>query len=172
MNQFRTKNHRALLAFTFLAPIAGVGVARFVLPLPGRRQAAASNSLGTKKPEEKKTFTSAPDRDQGALISCIDTVLQTAPSRSPLWSPALSRPPEMHQDPATDTHARGVEFHLSSVMSLGKDSMAMIDGRVRREGDTLEGGWRVESIDRASGTVHLKGADGASITIRLREEPK
>ena len=61
------------------------------------------------------------------------------------------------------------EFTLTSIAGGSRQTIAMIDGTVRRVGDDLGDGWSVTQIEHASGTVVLSGPDGLTHTLTLRK---
>ncbi len=56
-------------------------------------------------------------------------------------------------------------FHVTAISGSGKAFMAIVDGKVLREGERL-GGWAVAEIDRNSVMLH-KGSD--RIELKLKE---
>lgn len=57
---------------------------------------------------------------------------------------------------------------LSAVMAAGEQAIAVIDGRIRRAGDSIAPGWTVAAIDRSAGTVTIRHASGAETILALR----
>jgi hypothetical protein len=61
------------------------------------------------------------------------------------------------------------EFSLTSIAGGTRETIAMIDSKVRRVGDDLGDGWIVSAIKHASGEVTLDGPEGATLTLTLRK---
>ncbi|HRJ49548.1 MAG TPA: hypothetical protein PKU91_03380, partial [Phycisphaerales bacterium] len=57
-------------------------------------------------------------------------------------------------------------LRLSSIAS-GRDLVAVINGAVRRVGDSVGDDWTIERIDHSTGTVTIEHASGATETISL-----
>lgn len=57
-------------------------------------------------------------------------------------------------------------LRLSSIAS-GRDVVAVINGAVRRVGDSVGGEWTIERIDHSAGTVTIEHPSGATETIAI-----
>lgn len=59
------------------------------------------------------------------------------------------------------------DFNATAIMASKAGNIALINGKARRVGDELEGGWSIEKIDAKAKQVILIDADGESMTLRL-----
>ncbi len=75
------------------------------------------------------------------------------------------------QDPRPPQNVRVElpEVHVTSILPNPKNPLAIIDGKPRRIGDTLDTGWTVMSINASDFTVTLRHATGKEIRARMKK---
>jgi|GEM_PF-1332933 len=59
-------------------------------------------------------------------------------------------------------------FTVSVIMTSKAGHIALINGKAHREGDKLEGGWAIRSIDADAKEVVLEDGDGRTVTLGLK----
>lgn len=96
-------------------------------------------------------------REQGNLETPF-YVVSTASAASVIESDRPVEPVEAEPIP---------QFHLTSILK-GKQPVATINGRLRRSGDQIGGGWSIREIDPAAGTATLTAPGRESVVVRLR----
>jgi hypothetical protein len=85
----------------------------------------------------------------------------------PMGQPVDSSP----QDPRPTQQVRVElpEVHVTSILPNPKNPLAIIDGKPRRIGDTLDTGWKVISINASDFTVTLRHDSGKEIRARMKK---
>lgn len=154
-----------------ILPTAAVVLAREVFPGAGPRSAAASINTGAPNRPGKHDEPLAPrtPQDSAKALAAINDLRSNPVGPSPFVSqvPRALTKIVMTTPEVVQTKAR--EFSLTSIAGGSRQSIAMIDGTVRRVGDDLGDGWTVSVIEHASGTVVLTGPDGLTHTLTLRK---
>ena len=120
---------------------------------------------------------SVPDADLTRVVEGWNINNQT---RSPFWVEPRSDEPNPTNiseqfspdtiDPATKIISAD-RYMVTSVMPNARTPLAVIDGRPRRLGDVLDGGWRIERINAVDHTVSLVHPSGARARIGLKNIP-
>jgi hypothetical protein len=59
-------------------------------------------------------------------------------------------------------------FAVNTIFATPAGGMATINGKVRRVGDALANGWKVESVDVKGRVVHLSGPGGATMELSAK----
>lgn len=120
---------------------------------------------------------SVPEADLTRDVEGWDTNNQTP---SPFWVEPGSGDPEPTNiseefNPGPVAPAAKImstdRFTVTSVMPSAHTPLAVIDGRPRRPGDVLDGGWRIEQINADDHTVSLVHPSGARARIGLKNTP-
>ncbi|GJQ28516.1 MAG: hypothetical protein HBSAPP03_04000 [Phycisphaerae bacterium] len=157
----------AVLAFRVVLPAHGPAVA-------GAVPASESGSI-ILTPHQTR-----PTPAQSELRAVMDQIAAGGFGDSPIvmrrrepLSNAADSPAGDRMNPPTRTPITTPVVMLTSIMAAGEQAIAVIDGRVRRPGDTIAPGWSVAHIDRAAGTVTLNHTSGVShvLTLRSRQGP-
>lgn len=93
---------------------------------------------------------------------------------SPFYFESAATPAESIVKPADPiaNRPKGVEklppVRVSSILPNGKTPLAVIDGKPRRVGDTLESGWTVLSINGDDFTVTLVHSSGQKTRVGIK----
>jgi len=163
----------ALLIVTLTLPSLGVMAARFGLPFPGPASAEAGEMNGEALvlPGLTKPLT----MEQSAIGAAFIEEAAKPFGPTPILSRAAESPREIftaaspNTDPAPEPLRAGDSpvFALSSVMGNAQVPMAVINGKLRRTGDTVLAGWKVAAIDLEAGTVRMTSDLGAGMTIAM-----
>lgn len=90
---------------------------------------------------------------------------------SPFHHPVIDRPAPQPTKPvavAPQLVPRAkVEFKLSAIVG-GRETIAVLNGKVRRKGDDVGQGWIVQSIDREAGLVTLRHPQEGTQELTLK----
>lgn len=174
---FGLSRHAPILALA-IAPALGVLVLRAVLPGNGPASARASTTTII----DDALILPADARWTPAQQELRSTMTQES-AKGFESSPVLTRRREAVESSPTTPDSilphegpRAVvppNCTLTSVMAAGEHAIAVIDGKVRRIGDSVVPGWKVSSIDRTAGTATLVHTGGTThtLTLRSRLEP-
>ena len=162
---------RATLVACVLVPTAAVVAARAILPNAGPRGAAASAPLVTSgsKAADRDALAPRTRGDHSKVLSSIDDLRDGPIGPSPFVSQVPRALTKIVMTTPEVVHKRLPEFTLTSIAGGTRQTIAMIDSKVRRVGDDLGEGWVVSGIEHASGEVIVKGPDGMTITLTLRK---
>ncbi len=169
---FGLSRHLPILALA-VAPALGVLVLRVALPGKGPASASASSTSGIDEalilPAEARwtpaqqelrsimTQEAAKGFESSPVLTRRREVIETAPP-TPDMPPPIEGPETVVPPNAT----------LTSVMAAGEHSIAVIDGKVRRVGESVAPGWKISAIDRNAGTATLTHTTGTTHTLTLR----
>lgn len=94
-------------------------------------------------------------------------------SVSPFHHPVVDRPAPSSAKPAADTSPQPArpraktEFKLTAIVG-GRQTIAVLNSKVRRVGDDAGQGWIVQSIDREAGVVTLRHAQDGTQQLSLK----
>lgn len=162
----------ALLIAAFVLPSLGVIVARFGLPLPGPASASAAESTGDTLPSVFGTGGGTPQ--QRAISRAFKEEAEKPFGPSPILSRVAELPPTAALPIFVPSPSHSEErpavvpaFSLSSLMGNADRSMAVINGKLRRVGDSVIDGWTVTAIDRDAGRVTVTSASGEELSLSL-----
>lgn len=61
------------------------------------------------------------------------------------------------------------ELQISSIMAARGGSVAVINGKLRRVGDSVGNGYKISSINAATGEVEITGADGDKASFHFKK---
>lgn len=158
-------------------PLLTVGGIRTAWLAKGPATAGASQVKPVERKNgspESKAPAPVPRHARDELARAISSTLTTTLGPSPLFAPEIHRsaappsPSEIPGVPMVDV----AEFRLTSIATGARELMAVIDGRVRRVGEEVRDGWKVESIDKIAQTVTFSGPDGRSAIAKLRSDDR
>ncbi|MEK6703297.1 MAG: hypothetical protein AABZ53_13620 [Planctomycetota bacterium] len=159
-------------------PLMTVGGVRTAWLAQGPAKAGATQVKSAERKGGSQENDKAPPpvarRPQDDLARAITATLTNPLGPCPLFVPEIHRtaaPPSPSDIPGIPMVAVA-DFRLTSIATGGRELMAVIDGRVRRIGDEVREGWKVESIDRVAQTVTFSGPLGRSTVARLRPDDK
>lgn len=119
----------------------------------------------------------APEADLARVVEGWNPDARIA---SPFWVEPITAGPVANQsqqptDPTPDNPAPMVRaadsFRVTSVMPSARNPLAVIDGRPRRVGDVLDGGWKIEAINAQDHSVSLVHPSGNRARIGLKNTP-
>ena len=60
-------------------------------------------------------------------------------------------------------------FEVTAVVVSSRQSLATINGKLRRIGDEVAPGWRLAQIDKVKGVLMITGDDGRHVEISIRQ---
>ena len=155
---------------SFVAPVIVLALAKGAGLGPIASQATPIDS-GDEGPQDASTDRVRATAAEPLLRAASDSGSSMARSRELCEQSAESLPSPFYQRsaaaemsgaasaPVQPTGAAAPTFVLGGVMN-GRPSVAVIDGNVYRPGDSLGGGWSIESIDARRLVVTLRHADG------------
>lgn len=154
--------HWLLSGVCALAPVMAVVAARTV---EGPKLASAGVVKNTDGAEQNLMTAR---ETSGELLEPVPTRLRERIA-SPFYAPPKGEPPVLNVPSFTPepTKAQIPDFELTSVAS-GARPAAVINGKLRTQGQSVMPGWIVKSIDPASGRVVLEHAAEGEITLGLR----
>lgn len=101
----------------------------------------------------------------------------SGPVRSPFWfdtdNTVNNRVIEQSTAPTPPPINRLVipSFQLSTIVTSGRTPMAVIDGKPRKIGDEIRGGWTLLHIDGTARTVTIAHLSGREVTVGLKIAP-
>lgn len=157
-------NTLMMTASALLAPALFVFGSRFIGGGPASARADTSTQLDLQRelPNFEPAIAPAP-RDTNRPVKFpfyiepyTDHVLLPNPN------PLQNRPALPNQPKALPP------VSITSILPSSKNPLAVIDGRPRRVGDTLESGWTVISINAEDNTISLQHSSGAKIRAGLK----
>jgi len=157
----RIEQRTKLLALgAFALPIVAAFAARY-----------AGEGTGT-----TQAFASAPIPALPVIVPQPQTNAQPASplALSPFWT-NQPEAPQIH-DPAfmpepTPAIDEPLVLRLTAVMPNGTRSLAVINGKPRRIGDTVHPGWTLAAIDGDARTATVRSQTGEQRVIALSREP-
>lgn len=154
--------HWLLSALCALSPVVAVVAARSV---EGPKLASAG-SMKNAGAEQAHLMTAR--ETSGELLEPLRARLR-AGIASPFYAPPKGEPPVLTVPSFTaePTKPEIPDFEVTSVAS-GSRPAAVINGKLRTQGQIVELGWIVKSIDPALGRVVLEHAVEGEITLGLR----
>lgn len=174
-------NHRSMITTLSIVAVGAmppgvVLLARAGAPAAMTEARAASPASKTTKPGDKpgmqRTWAPRATSTDPALLASVLEELRKPMGRSPIGLPLL--PSVEHAAPAPVTLPRAqpeiVQFRLTSISGSPRQTIAVIDGRVRREGDELRPGWTLVSIDRTEQIALISGPNGQQMRLALARD--
>jgi hypothetical protein len=163
-----------LFAAVAAAPVVAVMGMRVLSPVRGPSAALGSDNLMT-PPVQLYSPPKTP-AEAFALVRTYDGVLSAGFGPSPMISKAPPKPvkplveakPPAQQQPEPQKPAEQVVLAVTSIMSRSGNPLAVINGRPRRVGDVLPGGWTVHEINGEEGQVVVRSETGEQATLKLK----
>lgn len=150
-----------------LSPAATVVVARLMLGTSsiGPSVAHAAEEVATLPSvprvamnDQAKLRTAASAQDLTPTLPWIRATAATGPTEPPSRGTVEVPPPE---------------FSVTSIMVARGETIAVVQGKLRRIGDLPVAGWQIAQIDADAGTVTFAHQDGRRAVVALRNrEPK
>lgn len=170
---------RLLCLTAGLVPCAGLVVSRY-LPIGHGPSPAQASTVAAQLPAAFKMPELGKSAAQSSTTLAIEA-LRTKPfARSPVWAPVAA---ELHPVTAGTRTSDAVpadskrkaaldELKAIEVTSIltGRQPLAVIAGKARKVGDEIRGGWKITSIDPATGVVGLEHADYGHEQLQLRRK--
>ena len=151
------------------AAAAPVALAMVIRALIGGAPADANAAAAALAPDTAEIPTPVhwsadeADADAYAIASLrepfADSPMHRVPARAAPVEPAPTAPTVAPEPTPT--------FIVTSVLVGRRATLVTINGRLRRLGDEVEPGWRLESIDIAAGEVILIAEDGRRDTVSI-----
>jgi hypothetical protein len=154
-------------------PPAAVLIARASFPAGLSEARAASPAAKAVKLVEKsdaaKAWAPRTATTDPALLASVLEELRKPIGRSPLGLPLQPTVERSAPTPVTPPRAQPeiVQFRLTSISGGPRQTIAVIDGRVRREGDEIRPGWTLVSIDRAAQVALITGPSGQQMRLAM-----
>lgn len=171
---------RTLYAMAFMLPFAGIGISR-LLPI-GKGVATAEAAIASAE-DEQITFrmpTIATNTIKTTADAAVEAVRTRPFSRSPVRAPVqvaaqptdavapvASTPSGESKQKAALAELKAIE--VSSILT-GRQPLAVIGGKPRKVGDDIRSGWRIISIDPASGIIGVEHPDAGVEQLHLRKK--
>jgi hypothetical protein len=175
MTRLQARPTPLVLSACIIAPLLLVQVAQFLfLETPGPRAASASvpedGPGATVEPVAPPVKRPVHDADFEAWQV---NQLQGASLPTPFPVQAAPAPdqPDSHPQGPAPAHqpAARPRFVLSAVSGgKGRTPVAILNGKLRREGDVLAPGYRITAIDPDTGVVMVEGPDGKEAHLSIR----
>lgn len=152
-----------LSAVCAVAPLLAVVAARtFGGPRPA---AAAASKVKDVKVNESKKLVALPS--SGEIFAPARTMVG-AGLASPFYAPAKGESPVINLPVADEPTKQEIPtFELTSVIN-GVRPLAVVNGRMRSQGQTVAPGWTVRSIDPVAGRVVVSSVVHGDVTLQLR----
>lgn len=176
MKKVQVAKSVSLVALQVAIPAALLVGARWMALGNGPARASAASSPAAPMPEPwsvepEETIDEPTRRMLEAGLSRTGAVIARDPFHSPAFeggNAALAglMPAIASESEAAESAPRLPALRLSSIAS-GRDLVAVINGSVRRVGDSVGDDWTIERIDHITGTVTIEHASGATETISL-----
>lgn len=169
---------RLSYAAALALPLLAVGGVRMAWLSKGPASAGASQIKATNPKgilDKDKPASPVTRHAHAEIERVVSSTLANALGPCPLYAPEIRRsaaPPSPANIPGIPQASSIPDFRLTSIATGGRDLMAVVDGRVRRVGEEVREGWKVESIDKAAQTVTFAGPDGQSSVAKLRTDDK
>jgi len=160
---------RLVLAAAALAPTAAVLLVRAVAPHAGPASASARPGAPDRV-EPVHPLTPAPlTGKQPALAAAIRS--RTPEFRSPFVVPMSEADREgLLQNPKGKAPPpKAPEFAVTSIIS-GAQTFAVINGKPRRVGDELDGGWVLAEIDSAGRRATVEHPEQGRLVLKIKTE--
>jgi hypothetical protein len=163
-----------------LVPVAGAALSRY-LPI-GRGPATARAATNSTELPVAFYMPSLESTVATTSTSAAVEALRTKPfARTPVWAPLRTDPndatvtAQTHVDSVPlDAKRKAALADLKSVdvssILTGRQPLAVIAGKSRKVGDEIRGGWKITSIDPATGIVDVQHPDGGAAQIHLRKK--
>lgn len=153
---------------TFLLPVAGLVVARCVLP---RHEVQAATGVSSPSLEsvsiqlpDDHWMRSLTDRPQFSPIEGTPFYYSELPAEEPT---AMNEGVDM-LPPLEEVEVPPPEVRVSAIMRSGKGCLALIDGKATTIGAVVAKDWLLSAIDEQRRTVTLQNAsDGREVVIAL-----
>lgn len=157
------------LACCVLVPALAIGAARLFSPAIGPTQAVAAEAAPARvKPAADDTPQPRSTTDDPARVIAIRDLLSTPVTQSPM----VDQSPVMRGSTVVAMPPKPVPvipaFTLTSIAGGARQSIAVIDGKLRRTGEDLGAGWTVAEIDPSVGQVKVTGPEGETMTLSVR----
>lgn len=149
-------------------PVAVVLALRMLAPIAGPQPASAAAATSDPAAVPPSAAVYSPGQVEAARHAAARVIEVGMPS--PFILPEVPRPsagatiPPVHQ-PVASPQPRA-EFRLSAIIG-GRETVAVINGKVRRVGEEPAPGWKVESIDANGGKVTLRHGELGSLAVSL-----
>lgn len=161
---------RMLAAAAFLSPLVVAVAIRVLGTDPAGRASADSGAAlpaavqtpRTPEPPGTALYGSAEAAAEAARLKRQLAPVDTFYRRPEVGS---DREGEVSGDSFTDSVEQKVDHELGGMMS-GEVPVAIIDGKIRRIGEDLGGGWSVLKIDFEDREVTLRHSDGSEHVLR------
>lgn len=154
--------------FVGVAPLGAVLVATFIGPALGPARTLADDSeTGDQSAPALEPLPAKALAARDAAAAALEAPMGVSPF---VRAPAVGSGGEA--DPASiATPGQAPGFSVSAILAdrRGGPAMAVVNGKVRREGDVIAPGWAVERIDVASGEVWFVGDDGRRVAASTRK---
>jgi hypothetical protein len=119
-----------------------------------------------------------PSRESVALQMAMDSECNQPFGPSPMTNKAPSKPavpkepvvvaPTPTETPHGSQPPKPPPLTLTSIMVKAANPVAIINGKVRRVGDSVGNGFKVASIDSVTGSVEISNDDGVQTTLQLK----
>lgn len=163
---------RLLFVATLAAPALTVQGVRLLADSELKAARAAAPAMTPAAPAEPPAPPETPltARQSFALRWVVESAPKT-PRRSPMErreaapvQPVRTAPTAPKPDPVDD---RPTNLRLTGMLTRQTESLAAIDGELRRIGDTVAPGWQISAIDTRHRFVMLRHTDGREFRIDL-----
>jgi hypothetical protein len=167
-----TRPSRFNLLACVLAPAGAVLIAREILPGAGPKGAAAQtvstaasprNGQGDQPPKPRERS------DNSQILAAVNELRDVPGGANPFVSQVPRALTKIVMTTPEVMKRKLPEFSLTSIADGARQTIAMIDGKVRRVGDDLGEGWTVSGIEHSSGQVTIASPDGVLHTLMLRK---
>ncbi len=166
----RTRNRLFELA-VLAGPFAAIVIAKELVG-GGPAPAPAATVTSAAPPAVPVPAPTAPATDeQRRALEWLEARARASISGSPMDHPAIAPEPE-DEGPATpepSSPALAVDplegLRLTAASGSGARAVAVIAGKVHRQGDEIIPGYRIRAIDGRAFTVEVVGPDGAVRTL-------
>ena len=165
----RERQRKLLWVGAVLSPLIAVQVARLLGPSGAGPAAATAAHPAAADVAGEQALASAPaplTPAQQRALAFIQSLDEQPLGRSPMDGPE----PEPVSEPSAPIDAPKPpsfpsELRVTAIIGDGGTAAAVIAGRLRRIGDEVAPGWRVETIDARGRRVVFTDSDGRVVTL-------
>ena len=154
-----------------LAPAAAVLFVRALAPHAGPASAAAKTSAPERIEPVHALAAPMLTGKQPALAAALRTRTPTYDSPFVVPLSEAAREGLLQGSKGKPAAAKAPEFTITAIIA-GAQTIAIINGKPRRAGDELDGGWSITEIDAANRQAMLSHAELGTVVLKIKTDLK